>query len=115
MDVREKLDFPCVTNNLNSSLPRYESETKNSASTIFQDFPFSPCTYTCKIYLIKPFLQLEKYYITLHYITHTEILLSQGVMCVILHINDLMCMLKHHMYNVTGKGHQHRNLSKLAS
>ena len=34
-----------------------------------------------KFYLIKPFPQLDKLiiYITLHYITHTEILLSYGI------------------------------------
>ena len=58
MDICEKWDFPYVPNHLNLHLLRYESETKNSALTIFQDFSFSPCTH--KIYLIKPFLQLEK-------------------------------------------------------
>ena len=67
MDVREKRDFSCVPNPLNSRLLGYESETKSSVSTIFQDFPFSLCTY--KTYLIKPFLQLEKLIIQLHYIT----------------------------------------------
>ena len=36
-------------------------------------------------------------------------------LCMILHGNDLMCMLKHHVYYVTGKGCQYRRLSKLAS
>ena len=71
MDAREKQGFPYIPNSLNSRLLGYESETKNFACNIFQDFLFSPCTY--KIYLIKPFLQLVKLII---YISHTEILLS---------------------------------------
>ena len=61
MDVREKRDFPLITNRLNSRLLGYESEAKNSASTTFQDFPSSPCIH--KIYLIKHFLQLEEFII----------------------------------------------------
>ena len=65
-----KTGLPLLSKSLNSRLLGYENEAKNSVSTIFQDFPFSLCTY--KIYLIKPFLQLEKLiihsnYITLHY------------------------------------------------
>ena len=35
-------------------------------------------------------------------------------LCVILHGNDLMCTLKHHVYDVTGKGRQYLRLSELA-
>ena len=34
-------------------------------------------------------------------------------LCVILHGNDLICMLKQHVYDVPGKGRQYRRLSEL--
>ena len=35
-------------------------------------------------------------------------------LCVILHGNDLMHMLKHHVYDENGKGRQYHRLSELA-
>ena len=81
MDVRKKRDLPCIQNRLEARFLGSESKSQNSEKNIFQVFLHSPCT--CKNFSIKTFPRQSKliiyitlHYIRLHYITHTEILLS---------------------------------------
>ena len=74
MDVHEKRGFPFIPSHSKRPFLGYESKNQNSAMNIFQHLLLSPCT--CKNFWTKPFPGQSKLIIYLHYITHTEILLS---------------------------------------